>query len=182
MPETEQWQASLLEQRIAWGIAACCIILVFLASTRPEWFELPAPTPQQVVNKEPNRKTSHPAPVIHHHQVETPLEAPVKTQPSKPKPKKRLVVTTPKTKTPDTTVIASGFYVQIGAFHERHRAQGLTDQLKRKGWKAVISTRKNRLYAVWVGPKQTHASAEKLLLTIQRKLKSKGFIVHQKRG
>jgi len=182
MPETEPWQASLLEQRIAWGIAACCIILVFLASTRPEWFELPTPPPQPIVKKEPIRNTPRPAPVIHHHRVETPVEAPVKIQPAQPEPKKRPVVTTPKTKAPDTRVIASGFYVQIGAFHERLRAQGLADQLKRKGWKAVISTRKNSLFAVWIGPKQTRASAEKLLVTIQHKLKSKGFIVHQKSG
>jgi len=177
MPETEQWQASLPEQRTTWGIAACCIILVFLASARPEWFEFPVPAPQQqIVKKVQPKKPLRAPPVIQHHQVETQL----KMHKIQPKPKKPSATVTPKAPASDTVSIVGGFYVQIGAFHERPRAQRLTDQLKRKGWKAVISVRKSGLYAVWIGPKQTRSSAEKLLKTIQRKLKSKGFIVHQK--
>ncbi|MFQ5345583.1 MAG: SPOR domain-containing protein, partial [Mariprofundus sp.] len=79
----------------------------------------------------------------------------------------------------DTASIAAGFYVQVGAFQHPH-ARGLADRLKKDGWKTVISARKNGLYAVWIGPKKTRASAEKLSKTIQRKLKIKGFIIHQK--
>jgi len=177
MPETEQWQASLPEQRTARGLAACCIILVFLASVRPEWFELPVPAPQQqTIKKVQAKKAPHAPPVIQHHPVKTQL----KTHKIQPKPKKPPAMVTPPRSVSDTATIGNGFYVQLGAFHERPRAQGLTDQLKRKGWNAVISVRKNGLYAVWVGPKKTRTSAEKLLKTIQRKLKIKGFIVHQK--
>jgi len=177
MPETESWQASLLEQRTAWGIAACCIILIFLASAQPEWFEFRKPEPQHhTVKKSPSKKIPVPSPAIQHHPVETHAQKPV----LKPKIKAPPVTTPPKTHVSKASAIAGGFYVQVGAFHERPRARGLTDQLKRKGWSAVISARKSGLYAVWIGPKKTRASAGKLLKTIQRKLKIKGFIVHQK--
>ena len=48
MSESANWQASLLEQRMAWGIAAGCIILVVLASARPEWFDFSGPKQKQV--------------------------------------------------------------------------------------------------------------------------------------
>jgi len=177
MPETESWQASLLEQRTAWGIAACCITLVFLASARPEWFEFREVAPQQhTVKKSPSKKIPLPPPVIQHHPVETHTQQSV----LKPKIKTPPVTTAPKTHVSKASAIAGGFYVQVGAFHERPRARGLTDRLKKKGWSAVISVRKNGLYAVWIGPKKTSASAGKLLEAIQRKLKIKGFIVHQK--
>jgi len=75
---------------------------------------------------------------------------------------------------------ASGYYVQLGAFGEKPRAQGLVDQLKRQGWSAVISPKPNGLHAVWAGPEKDHAEAEKLQKAIEKKMKTKGFIVQQK--
>ncbi|MDQ6982562.1 MAG: SPOR domain-containing protein [Mariprofundus sp.] len=177
MPASEQWQASLPEQRAAWGIAACCIILVFLSSVRPEWFRFQAQAPQQqTVKKIQTKKMPHTPPAIEHHSV----DPPVKIHKVQPKPKVSTATVRPKTPTSHPMKMAGGFYVQVGAFQERSRAQKLTEQLKRKGWQAAISIRRSGLYAVWIGPKQTRASANQLLKAIQLKLKSKGFIVHQK--
>ena len=73
--------------------------------------------------------------------------------------------------------VSSGYYVQLGAFNEQPRAQGLVDQLKQHGWKAVISKKSSGLFAVWAGPGDRKA-AENLQTAIESKLKIKGFIIH----
>ncbi len=186
MSESGNWQASLLEQRMAWGIAAGCLILVLLASSRPGWFDFSAPRPTASVSKQLTKQavaqplvtpTTHAArhtqPAVH---PEPPATA-AKTAPATHakrniKPSRRPVKA--------HVTIADGFYIQLGAFHERPRARGLADQLKRKGFPAVIISKSDGLHAVWVGPKHSRGGAEKLLQAIHRKLKHKGFIIHQK--
>ena len=160
---------------MAWGIAAGCIILVVLASARPEWFDFSGPKQKQVAtlslsgpakhataphrktHMQKNRKPTH---------VSPPAKAPTVHAIDKPKPAAK------------TEQIAGGFYVQLGAFKEHPRARGLADQIKRKGWHSIISPTKGGLHAVLVGPKQTRNEAETLLKSIQGRIKKKGFIVH----
>jgi len=175
MSESANWQASLLEQRMAWGIAACCIILVVLASARPEWFDFSGPKQKQVATLVPSEPTKHAS--AHQRKmhiqkakkptrVSPPAKAPTVHQTDKPTPAAK------------TEHISGGFYVQLGAFKEHPRARGLADQIKRKGWHSVILPTKGGLHAVLVGPKQTRNEAEKLLKSIQGRIKKKGFIVH----
>jgi len=160
-----EWQASLIEQRTAWGIAAGCMILVVIASARPDWFDLSTwsqpskraesvattlqPSPPKAVVSQARPPAMHPPSVRpHHHQAAA-------------------------------ASIANGYYVQMGAFQQRSRAQGMVRHLKKRGWKAVLTTTQGGLHAVWIGPKRTRSEAETLLKIIRTKLKNKGFIVHQ---
>jgi cell division septation protein DedD len=184
MSEPANWQASLLEQRMAWGIAASCIILVLLVFARPEWFEFDFSTPQHAPVASPvlTAQATHAASQQHKTQPKTlakPHAAAVKKSPTAHSKTKTKPSPHPVKK---HTAIADGFYIQLGAFHERPRAQGLADQLKRSGWAAVITTKPGGLHAVWVGPKTTRSEAEKLSKAIHRKFKNKGFIVHKKRS
>jgi len=182
MSDSDNWQASLLEQRMAWGIAASCIMLVLLASSRPEWFDFSTPQPKQAAKQ---TAAAHPAAQLR----KTPVKK-IHTKPHAIHPKQTTTAhAKTKTKSTQTPVpvkksppISSGFYVQLGAFQERPRAQGLADQIKRKGWRVVITTKKDGLHAVWVGPRKTRSEAEKLLNAIYLKLKNKGFIIHQKQA
>jgi len=175
MTATVNWQASPLEQRIAWGVATCCMILVLLASARPEWFAATRSIQKQVVRHAQATHPKHQAKPRRHAHVKAPPKShaahPVTQRPIHPK-------ASPPAPAVKTAAVASGYYVQLGAFHEHPRAQGLADQLKRHGWHAVIAPTQGGLHAVWIGPKQTRDAAETLLKTIQRKSGNKGFIVH----
>ncbi len=175
MSEPGNWQASLLEQRMAWGIAAICIMLVMLASARPEWFDFTTPHPTPVAKQTQSTSTKHAAT----RQRQT---HPTRAKPPATAAKKAPVIhakakTSPLAK---PTAITGGFYVQVGAFKEHLRARGLADQLKRQGSSVVIVSKKDGLHAVWIGPKKTRAEAEKLLKTMHLKHNNKGFIIHQK--
>ena len=176
MSESTNWQASLLEQRMAWGIAACCIILVVLASGRPEWFDFFNPNQKQVATLSPSGPAKHATA----HQRKTHIQKAKKPTHVSPPAKAPTVHAIDKPKpAAKTEQIAGGFYVQLGAFKEYPRALGLADQIKRKGWHSIISPTKGGLHAVLVGPKQTRNEAETLLKSIQGRIKNKGFIVHR---
>jgi len=172
MSETGNWQASLFEQRTAWGIAACCMVLVLLVSTRPEWFDFSFANQKQATERQlkqspAQQRTAH-------------VNARVKPHPLAPKkPHVASTQAQPHVAAKKTSEIAKGFYIQLGAFKERPRAQGLADQLKRKGWHTVVFTKQGGLHAVWVGPRKTNSEAERLLKSILLKLKNKGFIVQK---
>jgi len=184
------WQASIIEQRTAWAVAACSLILILTAASQPQWFELATPaqhnTPQQtkhVATKavaQPKAVQTTAKKPAHSSAV-----APIKQQASKPKARSKPVASTKKNHIPPpakTNLTAPGFYVQIGAFKAQDRAQRLKNKLTKQGWHAHIMHRKSALHAIWIGPKSTHHKAEQLLKTIQRKLHYKGFIVQNKRG
>ena len=170
MTEPTNWRASLIEQRTAWGIAICGMLMIMLAATQAQWFELA--TPQQSVSQSISAlHTAHP-PIT----TRPALKAAIKPQASAQT--SRTTNKTPLKKQPSPPSITHGFYVQLGAFEQRPRAQKLASQLKKQAWKVRITRRKNGLHAVWLGPKPTRAQAEKLMRKIQNKLKYKGFIVH----
>ncbi|MDQ6996963.1 MAG: SPOR domain-containing protein [Mariprofundus sp.] len=181
MSKSGEWTASLLEQRLAWGIAASCIILVLLASARPAWFDFSTAQPKQTARQATKQALPTPAKPVaakphkthlntrtKAHKVHAKTTSKPSTSPSPPIEKKH--------------TIAEGFYVQFGAFRQRFRAQGLADQLQRKGWRPVIANTQGGLHAVWVGPKKTRNEAEKLRKAIHLKFKNKGFIVHKKQA
>ncbi len=197
-----QWQASLFEQRTAWAIALCAIVIIVIAASQPQWFQFTAePETSQQVHQQPVSKTitrkSVSAPVAQaaqtKHATASPTKTPAKTKPVRttssknksnhqpnhlPNPKP---ATLSHAKHPTAALNASGigkgFYVQIGAFKDKNRAQRLNNKLKKKGWSVHIISRKSSLHAIWIGPKSTRKKAEELLKTIQRKLNYKGFIV-----
>ncbi|MFQ5519455.1 MAG: SPOR domain-containing protein [Mariprofundus sp.] len=195
MTTSGEWQASLLELRTAWVIAACCIALIFTASVRPDWFEFPTPNPdlqqqfesvESAKKTEPVRAAIQPQkiePAVQHAQPQAEKPAAVAPAQSKPvvSPKPPAAIVKAKQPAATSSAIANGYYVQIGAFKERSRAQGLTDQLKRQSWNTVIVEKKPGLHAVWIGPKQHRGEAEALLKSIDLKLKRNGFIIHHKK-
>jgi len=211
MTDKTNWQASLLEQRTAWGVTFCAMIIAMLAASQPQWFEFSFSTDKAIHKQAPVTKVVEPShngnttTNSHADQAAALKTATVKTAPIKAaSPKTASVkpvkikpitqstpVTTAKAKpalnktitaSKKKTTLTHGFYVQLGAFAEKSRAHGLADQLKRKGWSVKITDKKNGLHAVWIGPKSTKADAEKLLKTIRSKLKQKGFIVQHNNG
>lgn len=181
MSGSGNWKASTLEQRIAWGMAASCIMLVLLASARPEWFDFSTSQQKQATKQTARQALSTPTKHAATQQRKIHLKARIIPPATAAK---KLPAVHAKTKSPPPVkkpiAITDGFYVQLGAFHESARAQGLADQLKRNGWTTVIASKPNGLHAVWVGPKKTRSEAEKLRKAIHLKLKNKGFIVHKK--
>jgi len=167
---------------MAWGVAASCMILIMLASTRPAWFEFDFSTVQQPPLTSP--ALTAPATHVVTQQRNTQAKLPAQPHPAAVKKTPTLHAKTNTAPYPAKkhTAIADGFYIQLGAFHERPRAQGLADQLKRNGWSAVIAGKPGGLHAVWVGPKKTRAGAETLRKAIHHKFKNKGFIVHKKQS
>jgi len=182
MSESGNWQASLFEQRMTWGIVAICIMLVSLASARPEWFEFDFSTPPH----KPVAKQAQTTPAKHaatrHRQTHPVTHARRSATTVKKAPAIRAKTKISPPPVAKHATIAGGFYVQLGAFRERLRAQGLADQLQRKGWATVIAIKADGLHAVWAGPEKTRGDAEKLRKAIHLQFKHKGFIVHKKQS
>jgi len=184
MIDKTNWQASRLEQRSAWGISLCAILLIFVASAQPQWFDFSSPAkpiqPAHNTRSHPitPHKTSIQPPTKLTHSVSKTQHATTKTPSPSPTHKniKKLTPQHPIKSKP--IAIVSGFYVQLGAFDQRPRAQRLVDRLKKKGWSVKLAHKKDGLYGVWIGPKSNRKKVENLQHTIQRTLNYKGFIIH----
>jgi DedD protein len=195
MTEQSNWKASLTEHRTAWIVASCCLLVILTAAIKPDLFEFPQ---HESVGEEPAVPASMEeiiaeqiAPPIEDEAEAVVVEAAKEIAPPKAviTPSKPVVEKTPAKPTPapskaeaatKPSAPAAGYYVQLGAFGERPRAQGLVDQLKLQGWSAVIAPKPGGLHAVWAGPEKDRGSAERLQKEIERKLKTKGFVVQQK--
>ncbi len=191
MSEPLNWHASLVEHRTAWILASSCLFVIAIAAIMPDLFE-PSPDRPAVVEKQvpvinevkvsPARATASKPAAQTESVVEPPkpavIDARAKVETEKPEQKARQSKPAAKpASTTSATEPSSGYYVQLGAFNEQPRAQGLVDQLKQHGWRAVVSQKSTGLFAVWAGPGDRKA-AENLQAAIERKLKIKGFIVH----
>lgn len=187
MSGEKNWQASVIEHRAAWITAACCLLIILTVSLKPDLFT----ASEQVVEAaqpEMQAERSRPeAPAIEDEQevIEPePAAEPIKPKPviapSKPAVKKDIAKQPIIKAVPSADEPSGGYYVQLGAFKERPRAQGVIDQLKRHGWNGVLSQKSSGLYAVWAGPEAQRAGADKLQIAIAKKMKTRGFIVHQK--
>jgi len=187
----------MVEHRTAWVIASLCLLLVAIVSLKPDLFEFTSKPEPITQSRAPEVATTM--------SEEIPIAEPVKeaqkeTVPVPVKPavidaqltrvapvaKKDPPVKSPPPVKPAAAKIpispATGFYIQLGAFKERARAQGQVDQLRLHGWDAVIYRKKNNFFAVLAGPRSTRSDAATLQKSIERKMKSKGFIVYHKEG
>jgi len=185
------WQASLFEQRTAWGVALCAILLIIVATSQPQWFAFTSSTqsPLKPHKQQLQQHPTHQTPASNTRTVSQTTQPPkastAQTQQTKPSIKKQhkpAALSKPKHASKPQSLTANGFYVQIGAFKDSLRAKNMRHTLNKKGWNVHIIKRKSSLHAIWIGPVSSHSKAEKLLQNIQRKLKYKGFIVHKKRG
>jgi len=201
MSEPINWQSSVLENRVAWVVASLCLLLIAVAALKPDLFELPSEPEITVENNtvkaqnkaEWEKKQAYQPPAQEEQaaleelvaEIQKPAvinaRTPVKAAPVAVKKiiKKPAPITKPApTKTSAHT--ASGYYVQLGAFGKRLGAQGQVDQLKKFGWDAVVFQKPGGLFAVWAGPTAKRTDAVSLQKSIERKMKSKGFIVYHK--
>lgn len=169
MGTKRDWKASLTEYRAAWIVACLCLLVIAIAGVRPDFFEGSIKKVDEVAvhDTAPIKKSTLPTPK----RAETPVTT------AKPVPEKRAVVKKVKEK---PAAPAPGYYIQLGAFNEASRAQGLLDRLK-KHHSATITRKSDGLLAVWVGPKKSRAEAEKLQKAIKSELKTESFIILQKR-
>ena len=198
MKENQEWQASLNEHRSAWILALCCLLLILITSLKPDLFK---PSQEEAVNAVDSESTADRAslaekiaPPLHEDRavvkpkvienrpvIEKKAVAKAATSAEKASTTKAQANNTKKTVAKTGSSPAAGYYVQLGAFREKPRAQGLADQLKRQGWQAIVSKLPNKaLHAVWAGPKTSQAAAEKLQAAINKKMKIKGFIIQKK--
>ncbi len=75
-----------------------------------------------------------------------------------------------------TTIDKGNFFVQVGAFAEKHKAQALYQKMKTTYKRAILTT-KGKYHAVWVGPVRNRKEADILKAQILKRYKIKGFIV-----
>ncbi|PJA31481.1 MAG: hypothetical protein CO187_09200 [Zetaproteobacteria bacterium CG_4_9_14_3_um_filter_53_7] len=194
MSDPINWHASLTEHRTAWILSCSCLLLIALAVAKPDLFDPSSystpPAPQQA-QAEKEAGTPPPPPV--EEEVETEavtkvadivetakpavIDAGAKTETPAPVAKAAPTVVTPAKPGP-VSAPAAGYYVQLGAFSEKSRAQGLVDQLASSGWHAVVYQKSATLFAVWAGPESDRKAVDTLQKAIEGKMKIKGFIVH----
>ena len=75
--------------------------------------------------------------------------------------------------------LAHGYYVQAGAFKSAARAKKIAGLLQRAGWHVQTIIKKNTLYAVLIGPRETRGDAQNVKQQLASKNKLNGFIVQQ---
>ncbi|MDX8403277.1 MAG: SPOR domain-containing protein [Mariprofundaceae bacterium] len=174
------WVATPAETKAAWIIASICIVLVvgsflwplidnnysekntFVSKQKimPETESI-----EKIIAKvqkggtQAEKKRPQPTPAL----KKTAPETAKKNQPaSKP-------ITTSK-------ILPNGYYVQLGAFKERKRAQTLQKKLA-ANWKTQLKEKSNNMIAVWAGPYKNSKEATRIKSEIITRTKIKGFIV-----
>ena len=186
------WQASVIEHRTAWSVALCCLLLILITSLKPDLFsssdQVSVVAQEDIAAERPKHRAKPIAPRIdakpkqpaleHVTEVKRPKVVVAAAKPIVKKSTPKKIVTKPAATTVSTP--DSGYYVQLGAFKEKPRAQGLVDQLKRQGWSGILSRKSSGLYVVWAGPEKERSKVDKLQVAIEKKMKIKGFIVTQK--
>jgi DedD protein len=79
------------------------------------------------------------------------------------------------------TVVVAGWAVQVGSFRQRANAQGLVDELSRKGYRAFL-VRHTRGQQVWfrvrVGTEQTRAAAQATAARLRREGQVTSIVRH----
>ncbi|GAV19508.1 rare lipoprotein A [Mariprofundus micogutta] len=184
----------MVEHRTAWIVASLSLLIMLIAAVKPDLFEAgpdrPAVAEQQLQKVYPDEQKA----IEENSVADSVAKKDVIAEPFKPavidaKPatKKAVPVEKKVTKAVKQPAVvktvkkaASGYYIQLGAFNEKPRAQGLVDQLRQSGWHGLINEKSTGLFAVWAGPESNRKAAETLQQAIERKLKLKGFIIHHK--
>jgi DedD protein len=102
--------------------------------------------------------------------------APMTTPPAHPPPASAPQAAAPQAPTPARTPAAAaasakggGFVVQLGSFASQANAERLAAQVRSRGFPVAVSrsSRGKHLYRVQVGPAQTRAAAEQLLVRLR---------------
>jgi len=173
------WIASPAEARTAWVIASLCVAVAIGSFLWPQikpdsGIVATSMKPSAVVEKRPGSP---------HHSIQTktivqPGKAskPVARVKPAPSPASKRVTPEQTVKPVASKTVASGHYIQLGAFKEPKRAQALARRLT-PTWKIHIVSRSNGMLAVWVGPYATSKEASRYREKIASTTKLKGFVV-----
>lgn len=104
------------------------------------------------------------------------VQPPQPKEPERPAPRTPAPVPEPKP-APAKPSVATGYYIQIGAFKDAQRAKDLAGTLRQQWQKIQVVERPNRLHAVWVGPYPSRALAKQDQPRLARAAKTDSFII-----
>jgi len=176
---------------MAWIIASLCIVLVigaFLWPMAGSEEKGKTASRQKPVVEEPSIETiiATAQTKEERHQIKRQAEPVQPVQPARaPAPEKAAPVAVEKAvpavkavaqSTKVSATLPAGYYVQLGAFKERQRAEALTKRLS-ANWVTHIKAKPNNMRAVWAGPYPSSKEAERIKAEIAARTKIKGFIV-----
>lgn len=177
------WIAGQHEKRAALVIAIASIGLVALAIVWPWLMPAKQTATSPVAASEPPQlpiKVQAPAPAVKpvpkpepEAPPAQPQPAPATVQPAKPPAPTKPAPAPTATKSAATV---AGYYVQLGAFKDKKRAEALAGRLSGK-WNTTVAGRPNNLHAVWVGPYKSESLAVQAKTRIAKAEKINGFII-----
>lgn len=163
------------ERRLAWAISAACCIVIVLALAWPSLFasktsEMPeqAPSPPTVYHLPEKAK-----PLV---QPDRAAITPAKPAAKKPAPQPSTKPAEKAQPAADTSPVRPGYYVQVGAFREKPRADKMATRLKQQHWPVALVP-KRQMLAVWVGPYHLRNEALKAGSQLEKEQHLKGFVV-----
>jgi len=83
-----------------------------------------------------------------------------------------------KTSVPPKVVLKKGYYIQVGAFKDKSRAEGWWGQLKKKGYRVLVLYSSARgVYRVVVGPYSSKELAVRVARKVDRVFKVRSSVV-----
>ena len=167
------WTTTPAETRTAWITASLCVVVIIVAFLWPQIKPDSGSESKRVQAKTTKTVTTAPvakAPPL----ISKPATKPVEKPKAALQAKKRVKSTV--TKAIPAKSLASGYYVQLGAFRDSTRARKLSKKLA-PTWKTHITSRPNGMLAVWNGPYATFKEASLYREKIISTTKLKGFVV-----
>jgi len=195
----KQWGASLRERQVATSIALVCLLLIVIVSIWPDIFQsasshdvpqqsgAPEATPSVAMVKpgpaEPSVPASSPVATISPRAAESVSRSATdaSSAASHHAPPKVKAATTAiqksasKPPTLKTPPLPTGYYVQVGAFSDRKRAEAMQQKVRRAGWPVYIMPKAKGLLGVVIGPYPSRKQAGQQQQKILQQLKLKGY-------
>jgi cell division septation protein DedD len=174
------WIATPAETRTVWVIASLCIAVTIGAFLWPQ-IKPDSDSGKPVALMEPSAAmTKRPGSASPHRPVQTKSVVetgkPAERVKSAPKSSSNRAPSKQMAEPAASKTLASGYYVQLGAFKDQKRAQTLFSRLS-PTWKTHIASRPNGMLAVWIGPYRTYKEASRHREKIASTAKLKGFVV-----
>ncbi len=177
------WIATPAETRTVWAITSLCIVVTIGAFMWPQIKPDSDPGKPSTLAKPPAATAKRSESTSPHRPVQAKPVAPSKKA-SKPtghvKPAlpalPNSVASKQMVKPVASKTLASGYYVQLGAFKDQKRAQTLASRLS-PTWNTHIASRPGGMLAVWIGPYRTSKEASRYREKIASGTKLKGFVV-----
>lgn len=174
------WIATPAETRTVWAIASLCIAVTIVSLLWPQikpdsdsGKPVALMEPSVAVTKQPAAKSLH-TPVQTKHAVEP--GKPAERVKSAPKSSSNRAPSKQMAEPVASKTLASGYYVQLGAFKDQKRARTLASRLS-PTWNTHITSRPSGMLAVWIGPYRTSKEASRYREKIASTAKLKGFVV-----